>query len=169
VGTAHRLLPSILGLVLTIVPCTAAAQSAVFIVRHAERADAGTTPPPGADPDLSAIGHARAESLAALLKDARIGQIFITEFKRTGQTAEPLARLSGIAPTIVTQKDVSGLVDRLKTAAGNVLVVGHSNTVPEIIAALGATEKVTVGENEFDNLFIVIRGVTPSMLRLRYR
>jgi len=164
--------PAVLtGLVLAVLltPCVARAQSAVFVVRHAERADAGTTPPPGADPDLSAAGRTRAESLAAMLKDARIGQIFITEFKRTRQTAEPLAKVLNVEPTVITQKDVRALVDRLQSAAGNVLVIGHSTTVPEIVRALGVAEQISIAETEFDNLFIVIRAATPSLLRLRYR
>ncbi len=150
-------------------PCAAAAQSTVFVVRHAERADAGTKPPPGADPDLSAIGRARAESLAAMLKDARIAHIFTTELKRTQQTAEPLAKLLGVEPVVIVQKDVRALIDRLQSAAGNVLVIGHSNTVPEIVKMLGIAEPISIAETEFDNLFIVIRGATPSLLRLRYR
>jgi broad specificity phosphatase PhoE len=152
-----------------IAPGDALAQSGVFIVRHAERADAGTKPPPGADPDLSAAGRARAESLAAMLKDARIGQIFITEFKRTRQTADPLAKLLGVEPTVITQKEGLALVQRLQSASGPVLVVGHSNTVPEIIKALGVAEAVSVDDTEFDNLFIVVPGSTPSLIRLHYR
>ena len=78
-------------------PPPAAAQHTVFLVRHAERAD--TTP--GAarrwptDPDLSDAGRARAESLAAALKDAKITAIYTTEFKRTQQTAAPLAKALG--------------------------------------------------------------------------
>jgi broad specificity phosphatase PhoE len=150
-------------------PSVALAQSAVFVVRYAERADAGTKPPPGADPDLSAAGRARAESLAAMLKNAGIAQIFITEFKRTRQTAEPLAKLLGVEPMVITQKEGSALADHLNSASKNVLVVGHSNTVPEVIKALGVAEPVSVGEDEFDNLFIVVRDSTPSLLRLRYR
>ena len=59
-------------------------------------------------------GRARAESLATMLKDARIGQIFITEFKRTRQTAEPLAKVLGVEPTVIAQKDVRAPVDRLQ-------------------------------------------------------
>jgi phosphohistidine phosphatase SixA len=159
------------GLLLAVLltPCIARAQSTVFVVRHAERADAGTKPPPGADPDLSADGRARAESLATMLKDARIGQIFITEFKRTRQTAEPLAKVLGVEPTVIAQKDVRALVDRLQSIPGSVLIVGHSNTVPEIVKALGVAESISIAETEFDNLFIVLRSATPSLLRLHYR
>ena len=104
-----------------------------------------------------------------MLKDARIGQIFITEFKRTRQTAEPLGKVLGVEPTVIAQKDVRALVDRLQSIPGSVLIVGHSNTVPEIIKALGVAEPISIEETEFDNLFIVLRSATPSLLRLHYR
>ena len=60
----------------------------MFLVRHAERADAGMAAAKmaGRDPDLSDAGKARANALAAMLKDARITAIFTTEYKRTRQT-----------------------------------------------------------------------------------
>ena len=108
-----------------------------------------------ADPDLSEAGRARAASLAAMLKDAGVSAIFVTEFKRTQQTAAPLAKALGITPTVVPAKDTAGLAARLKKATGNVLVVGHSNTVPEVITAIGVAKPVSVADTEFDNLFIV--------------
>ena len=164
----RRVLLAAVVLAVLIVPGVARAQSTVILVRHAERADAGTKPPPGADPDLSAAGRARAESLATMLKDARIGQIFITEFKRTRQTAEPLAKMLGVEPAVVAQKDLRALIDRLQSTPGNVLIVGHSNTVPEIVKALGIAEPISIDETEFDNLFIVVRGARASLLRLHY-
>ena len=147
----------------------ALAQSTVFVVRHAERADAGMTAAPGADPDLSDIGRARAASLAAMLKDARIAHIFVTEFKRTRQTAEPLATQLKLEPTVVSSKSTPGVAERVTRAPGNVLVVGHSNTVPEILKALGVEEVVALADAEYDNLFVVTRGARPSLVRLRYR
>jgi broad specificity phosphatase PhoE len=145
-----------------------AAQPTIFLVRHAERADGA----PGAntamvtDPDLSDAGRARAASLATALKDAKITAIYATEFKRTQQTAAPLAKALGLTVTIVSEPE---LVDRLKTSKGNVLVVGHSNTVPEIIKALGVTTPVTIGDNDFDNMFLVSLASPPALLRLHYR
>jgi broad specificity phosphatase PhoE len=141
----------------------------IILVRHAERADAGMPAAAGADPDVSPAGRARAEALAAMLKDARITQIFVTEFKRTRQTAEPLAKLLSLEPTVITSKDTAGLVARLKTAAGNVLVVGHSNSVPAVVKALGVDEAITIADAEYDNLFVVVLGTKPSLVRLRYR
>jgi broad specificity phosphatase PhoE len=143
----------------------------VFLVRHAERADAGMAAAKmaGADPELSDVGKARATALAALLKDAKIAAIFTTEYKRTRDTAQPLATATGIAAAAVDSKDAAGLIARVKASAGNVLVVGHSNTVPDVIKALGVTEPVAIADDQFDNLFVVIRGARPALLRLHYR
>ncbi len=87
----------------------AAAQHTVFLVRHAERADSspGTSPTMAADPDLSAAGRARADHLAEALKDAKITAIFATEFKRTQQTAAPLAKALGLTVKIVSSNERS--------------------------------------------------------------
>jgi broad specificity phosphatase PhoE len=135
----------------------------VFVVRHAERADAGMAT--ASDPDLSAAGRARAEALASMLKDARITAIYVTEFKRTRQTAEPLAKAMGLEPIVISSKDTPGLVARVKASSGNALIVGHSNTVPEIVKALGG-DPVTIAESDYDNLFIV---AAAGSLRLHYR
>lgn len=149
----------------------AAAQPTIVLVRHAERADTaqGTSPTMAADPDLSAAGRARADSLATALKDAKITAVYATEFKRTQQTAGPLAKALGLTVTIVTSKNEPELIDRLKKSKGNVLVVGHSNTVPEILKALGVTAPVTIGDNDFDNMFLVTLSSPPAWLRLHYR
>ncbi len=164
---------NVLGAVLLVL-CSAAAleaQPAIFVVRHAERADTGTAGASmmAADPDLSTAGVARAESLAAMLKDARITAIYTTEYKRTKQTAAPLAKALRIEAIAITSKDTATLGQKLKGATGNVLVVGHSNTIPAAIEALGVTEPVTIGESDFDNLFVVIRTAPPKLVRLHYR
>ena len=116
-----------------------------------------------ADPDLSDTrAGQRAESLAAMLKDAGITAIFATEFKRTQQTAAPLAKALGITVTTVPAKDMAALVEKLKAATGKVLVVGHSNTVPEIMSGARRDAAVTIGDAEFDNLFIVVTGAAAA-------
>ena len=149
----------------------AAQPQTVLLVRHAERADSapGMSPTMAADPDLSDAGRARAESLAAALKDASITAIYATEFKRTQQTAAPLAKALGLTVTIVPSKSAAPLIKQIQSSKGNVLVIGHSNTVPDIIKGLGVTTAVTIADDEFDNMFLVSRGPDPSLLRLRYR
>lgn len=150
---------------------TAAAQGTVFLVRHAERADAGKAPPPGtkADPSLSATGRARAAALADMLKDAAISAIFVTEYKRTQETAAPLAKILSLTPLTVGSGEATNLIAKVRQIAGNVLVVGHSNTVPEVIKGLGVATEVTIGDNDYDNLFIVTAGPPPRVVRLHYR
>lgn len=149
----------------------AAAQGTIFVVRHAERADAGAGGAPGTstDPSLSDVGHARAASLATLLKDAGITEIYVTEFRRTQQTAAPLASALGLTPVVVAAKDTGALIVRLKQTAGNVLVVGHSNTVPDIVAGLGVDAPITIDDRDFDNLLLVMPGEPARLIRLHYR
>jgi broad specificity phosphatase PhoE len=166
---------------LLILTCAAhaAAQPAIFIVRHAERADAASGPRPSSgqggttmmadDPELSDAGRARAQALASLLKDAKIAAIFTTEFKRTQQTAAPLAEALAITPSTIPAKDSPGLMENLRSATGNVLVVGHSNTIPQIIKDLGVTTGVVLQDADYDNLFIVIMSARPQLIRLHYR
>jgi len=147
----------------------AAAQQTVFLVRHAERADMEKGAPPSDDPDLSNTGRARAESLATLLKDADITAIFITKYKRTRQTAAPLATATGLSPIVVEATTAAAIAKEIRAQKGNVLVVGHSNTVPDIIKALDVGTAVKIGDQDFDNLFVVTSGPTPTLLRLHYR
>lgn len=164
-----RLVTSCLLLLFSV--AAAAAQPAVFIVRHGERADAGTEAAKmtGADPDLSADGVARAKSLATLLKDAKISVVVTSEYKRTRQTAEPFARAAAIEIVQIPSKDSKAVIEKVTASAGNVLVIGHSNTIPELIKGLGISEAVTIAETDYDNLFIVVRAAKPSLIRLHYR
>ena len=164
----HRLIVAVF--VNLVLAAPALAQQTVFVVRHAERADAGTSSGSmmASDPELSPAGHARAKALAGVLKDANITAIFTTEFKRTQQTAEPLARLLGIQSTPIGSRDQQKLLEAIKDVKGNVLVVGHSNTVPAVIKALGVSTAVELDDSEYDNLFIVSTGATPSLVRLHF-
>jgi phosphohistidine phosphatase SixA len=146
-----------------------AAQS-VILVRHAERADmaAGGAPSMAADPDLSREGHARAERLAAMLRNAEIRAIFVTQFRRTQQTAAPLAKALGLTPVVIPADDQAALLAQLRGVKGHALVVGHSNTVPAVTAALSGTLAVPMADDDFGNLWIVPTAGEPRVLRLRY-
>ncbi|HEY3662387.1 MAG TPA: histidine phosphatase family protein [Chthoniobacterales bacterium] len=139
----------------------------IFLVRHAERAAISGRVPP--DTGLSAAGRARAQSLAQLLKDAKLTAIFTSEYKRTEQTAAPLAESLGIRPEVIAADDLRSLLSKMKSARGNVLVVGHSNTLPQIINALGVSERVAISESDYDNLFLVVRDPEPRLVRLHFR
>jgi phosphohistidine phosphatase SixA len=153
-------------LVLVQAAAPAWAQKAVFVVRHAERAD--QTP----DSPLSGQGRARAESLARLLRDAGVSAIFVSQFQRTTQTAQPLAAMLKVSPVVVPAADVAGLVRRVQGADSNrsVLIVGHSDTVPAIVKALGCVEEIVIDVDDFDRLFVVVpRAVLrPALLELHF-
>jgi broad specificity phosphatase PhoE len=149
-------------------PCVraAAAQEAIYIVRHAERVD---------DEKLSLLspeGHARAARLAGILRDAGITHVFVSEYERTAQTAAPLAERLGLTPAVVRADDMGALLERLRATGpkARVLAAGHSDTVPALLKALGCAEPVTIAKAEYDNLFLVIPGdqSSPLLLRLRY-
>ena len=147
---------------------TAPAQPPViFLVRHAERAAVSGHVP--SDTGLSREGKERAKDLARALKDTQITAIYTTEYQRTRETAEPLAQSLGIRPEVVQSGDFRTLIAKLKALHGNTLVVGHSNTVPQIINELGVTSRVTVAETEHDNLFVVVLDQPPRLIHLHYR
>lgn len=152
----------------------ARAQQAILLVRHAEKAtDANEASVP-----LSAAGTARAARLAEMLRSAGVTAVYATDTVRARKTAEPLAKAAGLEVRIYAPKDADGksapriLLDRLKKEEprGVVLVVGHSNTVPEILAALGYTQKVEIPATQFDDLFVVIPRTDgpPAVVRLKY-
>lgn len=142
------------------------AQEAIFVVRHAERADTS------ADSPLSPAGEARAARLAALLKDAGITRIYTTDLRRTMQTAAPLADALHLTPLALKAGDQAALLARLHAAAvhDRILVVGHSNTVPALLQALGVTPAVTLKDDEYDNVFLVVLapGAQPRLFRFRF-
>lgn len=163
---------------LAVIVCTAttaAAQQVIYIVRHAERADSAPAAgqamtAPANDPPLSADGHARAARLATMLRSADISQIVSTEYQRTRQTAAPLAKALNLDITTSPSREPDALLLRIREAKGNVLVIGHSNTVPELLKRLGVKDPITIAESEYDNLFIVTRPASgePILARLRF-
>lgn len=141
------------------------AVSIVWVVRHAERADAGMDDQP--DPDLSEIGRARAEELARLLGEAGITSIHSTPYRRTMQTAAPLAQALGLE--VETYNPGDAAFQAVLQAPGRHLVVGHSNTTPALVAQLGGDPVGAIAADEYDRIYIVYLtpggGAQSSMLR----
>ena len=136
----------------------------VYLVRHAEKAD--TT----RDPALSAAGEARAQALSAALQDAGVQAVVTTQLRRTALTAAPLARSRALTPEVVETsaqahpEAVARLV-RERHAGKTVLVVGHSNTVPAIVGALGGPRLPDLCDAEYSRLFVlVLDGDAPARL-----
>lgn len=143
---------------------SAQCQVTVILSRHAEKA---ATPPK--DPPLTEAGKRRADLLASMLADAGVDAIYVTELQRTGQTAAPLAARCHVKPTFIPADDTDQLIKAIRgRQSGVVVVIGHSNKLPTIIAGLGGP-KVIIPETEFDNLFVLtLDGQTTSMLHLHY-
>jgi broad specificity phosphatase PhoE len=135
---------------------------AILLVRHADI----DLPPVSADPPLNEAGRRRAEALAHLAGPAGVTTVFCSSFRRTRETVEPLkipAREMP-APEVVAREALAGEYGPV------VLIAGHSNTVPQVIAALGAPPPV-IPETQFDNLFIVSAagpGGEAGLLTLKY-
>jgi broad specificity phosphatase PhoE len=131
----------------------------VLAVRHADI----DLPPGSADPGLNAAGLLRADALAHVVERAGVSTIFTSEFARTKQTAEPSARELGLVPRLTPPPG---------TLVPDVLagLAGHSNTVPTILAALGAPSPPVIGEREFDNFFVLTTrsGNDVRLVHLRY-
>ena len=135
----------------------------VFLIRHAEREDE-----PRQDPPLSKDGVARSQALARLLSNAGIKAIFTSQYSRTKQTAEPLATKLGLTvtsftlktnpsnPRQITEESTAEVTNKILEHAGqSVLVVGHSNSIPDVIKMLGADVVPAIDEKKFDDLFVV--------------
>jgi phosphohistidine phosphatase SixA len=139
----------------------------VILVRHAEKVDASN------NPDLSAAGYERAKRLAALLRDVPIDAVYTTPFHRTRKTAGPAATARDLTPIEVhADKKLAGnTAARVREHRGkSVLVVGHSNTIPDTLRALGFKDAPAIDDSEYDRLFIctLIDGAPGSFVALRY-
>lgn len=142
----------------------------VVIVRHAER---GTNDP--ADPSLSPEGQARAEALVAALDGAEIGAIYSTPYKRTQESVQPLSKRFKVPVTTrpISGKDIPAYAEQFakevlaKDAGKTVVIVGHSNTVPELVKAFSGRSVPAYAEDEYDRFYVIVRpaaGTEPARL-----
>jgi broad specificity phosphatase PhoE len=145
----------------------------VVVVRHAEKSTDDPT-----DPSLSEAGQQRARDLSVVLKDAGVTDIYVTQYKRNRQTAEPLAQASGIsiverpinaANSATYARDLAREI-LTRSAGKSVLVVGHSNTVPNIVKALSGTTVPPITDAEYDHIFVVTipAAGSPRVLQVRF-
>lgn len=151
----------------------ASSPTTLVIVRHAEKA---TDDP--RDPSLSEAGQARARDLAAVLSHANLGAIYATQYRRTRDTAGSAATAAGLS---VTERPVPGgdaapyaaalAREVLAAHAGRtVLVVGHSNTVPDLVKAFSGFTVAPLADDHYDRLFVIViaRGTGPRLIESRY-
>lgn len=140
----------------------------VILVRHAEKAG------PEGDVPLSEAGVARAQELARVLGGAGVTAIYSTPFVRNVKTAEPLAKMLGLEPLVRKTgesyaRDLAAEIVA-KHRGGTVVVIGHSNSTPNVIRALGIADPPPIADPQYDGLFIVTiaDGTPPKLLSLRY-
>lgn len=129
-----------------------------YIVRHAEK-EGGNTLSMTADPPLSAEGEKQAIDLKNYLQNKNIKTIYSTNYARTISTAEPTRQLYGVNLKTYDPRRNDLLVEELKKITnGNVLVVGHSNTVDDLVNGLTGTSEMTdLADSEYGNVFIVTK------------
>jgi phosphohistidine phosphatase SixA len=136
--------------------------SMVYLVRHAEKADTGK------DPELTDIGKERAEELSRFLKDAGITNIWTTDYKRTRETAGPIAARTRVKVEVYDPAKLGEFATKLKSMPGRHLVVGHSNTTPGLVQALGGDPGQPMPDSEYDRFYIVTLGQNIGTIQLRF-
>ncbi|HWX33133.1 MAG TPA: phosphoglycerate mutase family protein [Steroidobacteraceae bacterium] len=145
----------------------------VIVVRHAEK-DLSVS---ADDPPLTQAGQARAALLARMFGDPKalghVDAIYVSPALRNRLTAAPLAARLGLSATVAPADDPSGLARRAlhEHGGGRVLIVGHSDTVPQIVAELSGNPKIPpIDADEYGTMYIVTvpRIGHANLLRLTY-
>lgn len=161
------LLLTALAAALALVSCAASPEVArasgdgtytIYLVRHAEKQA-------GDDPSLTDAGLERAQMLSEILSDEGVEKIWSSDYRRTRETAAPLAARLGLDLEIYDASDLASLADRLTAEGLTALVVGHSNTTPQLAELLDAAPGEPIVEaNEYDRLYVIQRkdGMTMS-------
>jgi broad specificity phosphatase PhoE len=127
-------------------------EAPIYVTRHYD------TPAGETDPDLTPQGKVRAEKLAAWFYGRTLKAIYVSDFKRTRQTAAPVAAMLDVPVETYDPKDTPAIVARARAAGGPVLIVGHSNTVPDIVEQLGGKRPEALKHEDFGDLWTIEGG-----------
>ena len=142
------------------------AVTTVYLVRHAEKTAKNIGD--ATDPALTPDGQARADALATRLAGAGLTHIHSSDTRRTRDTAAPIAAATGLTVGLYDPRDLPGMAETLRATPGTHLVVGHSNTTPQLVEALGGEPGAPIVEaTEYDRLYTVrlmADGTVDSML-----
>lgn len=123
----------------------------IYLVRHAEKQKDGTR-----DPGLTSEGGQRTRDLHDALIDYPLDVIWSTNYRRTRGTAATPARYRAVSVKMYDPRDLDGFAAQLRAKGENALVVGHSNTTPDLAQALGADPGTPIVEaDEYDRLYII--------------
>ena len=131
-----------------------------YVVRHLH------TPEGERDPDLLPEGQAAAQRLATMLASEPPAIIYVSDYKRTRQTAAPIAARQGLTPALYDPRDTPALIARVRQGPWPVLIVGHSNTVPDIVAALGGTRPAPLTHPDFGDVWRIEADGTTTRTRI---
>jgi phosphohistidine phosphatase SixA len=166
---AHQVLRIFAMMTVLGVPAQVTAQT-IVIVRHAEKAAE-----PGNDPVLSEAGKVRAIALDTALAGAGVTAILTTQFRRTRDTAEPVAQRYKLTPQVMTVErggsaaHIQEIARRAKAhQQGTLLIVGHSNSVPAIVKALGGPAMAELPECEYSRMFVLLPASSAQVIQTRY-
>jgi broad specificity phosphatase PhoE len=146
----------------SVVPLTRLGQPgpAVVLIRHA-----GVTSGADIDPPLNSAGTVRAQKRRHVLSDSGITAIFVTSLRRSRETARPLADDLGLQS--IVEDDPAAIVDTIRARDGSttILVIGHTNTVPDLVSQLGGPAITPIATTEFDRLLVL---ANHGLCSLRY-
>jgi broad specificity phosphatase PhoE len=132
----------------------------IYVMRHLN------TPAGATDPDLTPEGQRNAERLANWFGADPPVVIYTSQAKRAQQTAAVLAQRLGITPTLYDPSDTQSMVLDVMKEPGPILIVGHSNTVPEIIERLGGARPGPLVHEDFGDIWR-IAGPQRTVTRFR--
>lgn len=131
--------------------------SVVLLVRHADKA-----PSTSLDPPLSQAGRARSAGLADALRDAGVTRIVVDQSQRTQETAMPLSQRLTLRPDVMPidwsdpTSQVRAIADSVRRHGAVTLVIGHRNTIPAIIRALGGPVIPEIREGDYNDLYMIV-------------
>lgn len=120
-----------------------------YVMRHLQKAEGS------ADPGLSAEGQRQAQLLADRFDTRPPAVIYVTDTRRARETAAPIAARLQLEPRLYDPRDTAGLVSDLQKDPNPALIIGHSNTVPDIVAALGGPRPAAIGDADYGAIFHV--------------
>ena len=134
----------------------------LYLIRHAEKDLTTKT-----DPDLTDVGRETAAKLRDYLAQRPIAAIHSTNYKRTMNTALPVANSKQLMINLYDPRELKAMAKKLINAQQNALVVGHSNTTPELVALLGGDAK-SIAEDEYGEIFIISIDSSSQLVKTQY-
>jgi len=132
----------------------------IYVMRHLN------TPEGQRDPDLLPEGQRAAAALPDWFGRTRVRAIYVSDFRRTRQTAAPLAARLRLTPIVYDPRDTPALIARVRAGPLPALIVGHSNTVPDIVEALGGTRPAPLVHADFGDIWRITPDGATSRMRI---